>query len=81
MSKNSWAAAQGERAYRPLVERLAADAIASIDAGGIQLAGDYQLPEVDRRALAARREEEGFRAHEPDVPVRRRRVDQRLHRP
>jgi pimeloyl-ACP methyl ester carboxylesterase len=54
------AAARGEHVYRPLVERLAADAVASIDAGGIQVAGDYQLPEVDRRALAARREEEGY---------------------
>lgn len=54
------AAAQGERAYRPLVERLAAGAMASIEAGGIQVAGDYQLPEADRRALAARHAEEGY---------------------
>lgn len=54
------AAAQGERAYRPLVERLAADAMASIEAGGIQVAGDYQLAEADRRALAARHAEEGY---------------------
>jgi pimeloyl-ACP methyl ester carboxylesterase len=55
------AAEQGEQAYRPLVERLAADAIASIEAGGIQVAGDYALPEVDRRALAARQQEDGYR--------------------
>jgi pimeloyl-ACP methyl ester carboxylesterase len=55
------AAAQGERVYRPIVERLASDAMASIDAGDIQVTGDHQLPEVDRRALAARREEEGYR--------------------
>jgi pimeloyl-ACP methyl ester carboxylesterase len=54
------AAAQGEPAYRPLVERLAADAMASLEAGGIQVAGDYQLPETDRRALAARHQEEGY---------------------
>lgn len=53
------AAARGEQAYRPLVERLAADAMSSLEAGGIQVAGDYQLPETDRRALAARHKEEG----------------------
>ena len=55
------AAARGENSYRPLVEGLAADAMASIEAGGIQVAGDYQLPEVDRRALAARHEEDAYR--------------------
>lgn len=55
------AAARGEDAYRPLVERLAADAMASIDSGGIQVAGDYQLPEADLRALMARRREHGYR--------------------
>jgi pimeloyl-ACP methyl ester carboxylesterase len=54
------AAAQGEQAYRPIVERLAAEAMASVEAGGIQVAGDYELPEADRRALAARHEEEGY---------------------
>jgi pimeloyl-ACP methyl ester carboxylesterase len=54
------AAAQGEQAYRPLVERLAADAMASIEAGDIQVADHYQLPEADRRALAARHGEEGY---------------------
>jgi pimeloyl-ACP methyl ester carboxylesterase len=54
------AAAQGERAYRALVERLAANAMTSIEAGGIQVAGDYQLPESDRRALAARHQEDGY---------------------
>jgi pimeloyl-ACP methyl ester carboxylesterase len=54
------AAAQGEESYRPLVERLAAAAIAELEAGGVQVADDYHLPEVDRRALAARREEDGF---------------------
>lgn len=54
-------AARGEQFYRPLVERLAADAMASLAAGGLQVADDYQLPEADRRALAARRQEEGYR--------------------
>jgi pimeloyl-ACP methyl ester carboxylesterase len=54
------AAAQGEHVYRPLVERLAADVMASVEAGGIQVAGDYQLPETDRRALAARHREDGY---------------------
>jgi pimeloyl-ACP methyl ester carboxylesterase len=53
-------AARGERAYRPLVERLAADAMAEIEAGGLQVSDDYQLPEVDRQALAARRAEDGY---------------------
>jgi len=55
------AAARGEGSYRPLVEGLAAAAMASVEAGGIQVAGDYQLPEVDRRALAARHQEDGYR--------------------
>ncbi len=54
------AAARGEHVYRPLVQRLAADALASVEAGGSQVAGDYQLPEVDRRALAARHAEDGY---------------------
>jgi pimeloyl-ACP methyl ester carboxylesterase len=58
--KEFQAAAQGEETYRPLVERLAAEAIESLVAGGVQVADDYHLPEVDRRALAARRAEEGF---------------------
>jgi pimeloyl-ACP methyl ester carboxylesterase len=54
------AAARGEDAYRPLVERLAAEAMATIEAGGIQVAADYHLPESDRRALHARRAEDGY---------------------
>ena len=54
------AAARGEHSYRPLVEALAADAMASIEAGGIQVVGDYRLPEGDRRALVARHEEDGY---------------------
>ncbi len=54
------AAARGERAYRPMVERLAAEAMAEIEAGGLEVSDDYQLPEVDRHALAARRAEDGY---------------------
>jgi hypothetical protein len=54
------AAVQGEPVYRPIVERLAAEALASVEAGGLQVVDDYELPEVDRRALAARHEEEGY---------------------
>ena len=54
------AAAQGEHAYRPLVERLAADAMASLEALRHSGRRYHQLPEVDRRALAARHEEEGY---------------------
>jgi pimeloyl-ACP methyl ester carboxylesterase len=54
------AAARGDQAYRPVVERLAADAMASIEAGGLQVVGDYDLPESDRRALAARHAEDGY---------------------
>ncbi len=49
------AAADGEDAYRPIVQRVAAEAMASIAAGGDQVAGDHDLPESDRAALAARR--------------------------
>lgn len=55
------AAAQGETAYRPIVERLAANAMHSIEAGGIQVVGDYDLPDSDREGLAARQQEDGYR--------------------
>jgi pimeloyl-ACP methyl ester carboxylesterase len=54
------AAAQGELAYRPMVERLAAAALSSIEAGDIQVADDYELPESDRQGLAARLNEDGY---------------------
>jgi pimeloyl-ACP methyl ester carboxylesterase len=54
------AAVRGEDAYRPLVERVADEAIATIEAGGIQVAADYELPESDRRALDDRRAEDGY---------------------
>lgn len=54
------AAALGEDAYRPLVERTAQEAMATIEAGGIQVSAEYELAESDRRALAERRAEDGF---------------------
>ena len=54
------AAAQGETAYRPIVERLAADAMNSIKSGGIQVVGEYELPESDRQGLVARQQEDGY---------------------
>jgi pimeloyl-ACP methyl ester carboxylesterase len=53
------AAAKGERAYRPLVERLAATAVAAAEAGEIEVAEGYELPDADVRALRARRAEPG----------------------
>jgi pimeloyl-ACP methyl ester carboxylesterase len=53
-------AARGEPAYRPLVQRLASEAVAAVAAGGIQVAADYQLPDSDLRALQARRGEGGY---------------------
>ena len=53
------AAAKGERTYRPLVERLAATAVAAAEAGEIELAEGYELPDADLRALRARLAEPG----------------------
>lgn len=55
------AAARGEAAYRPLVDRLASDAMASVEAGGVQVTADYKLPESDRVALASRQAEPDYR--------------------
>lgn len=54
-------AARGEAAYRPLVVRLAAEAMAAIESGGVQVNADYQLPASDRVALAARQAEPDYR--------------------
>ncbi|MEV5968222.1 alpha/beta fold hydrolase [Kribbella sp. NPDC051952] len=54
------AAAIGEGAYRPLVQRLAEEAVASVESGSIQVADDYHLPESDLVALRARRTEDGY---------------------
>lgn len=53
-------AADGEAGYRPLVERLAREAVAAVVTGGVQVADGYDLPEADRLALLARTTEEGY---------------------
>lgn len=55
------AAGRGEPAYRPLVARLASDAMASVEAGGLQVTADYELAESDRVALAGRQDEPDYR--------------------
>jgi pimeloyl-ACP methyl ester carboxylesterase len=53
-------AAQGEDAYRPLVERLAADAVEAVREGGLPLPDDYELPAADVAALRERLADPGF---------------------
>ena len=55
-------AQRGELAYRPLVEKLAADAVSAAAAGDIQVAAEYQLADSDIEALKARTTEEGYLA-------------------
>ena len=52
-------AAKGEAAYRPLVERLAAEGWAEAQAGRSQLPADYALAPSDLAAMEARRHEPG----------------------
>jgi pimeloyl-ACP methyl ester carboxylesterase len=52
----------GDSAYRPLVERLGAEAVAAATAGGIQITEEYQLAESDIAALKARTTEDGYLA-------------------
>jgi pimeloyl-ACP methyl ester carboxylesterase len=54
-------ARSGEAAYRPLVERLAREAVASVEAGELQIPPDYELPEADLVALRGRLLERGHR--------------------
>ena len=51
----------GEMAYRPLVERLAREAVVSVEAGQLQIPPDYELPEADLVALRGRLLEPGHR--------------------
>jgi pimeloyl-ACP methyl ester carboxylesterase len=53
------AAAEGAPAYRPIVERLAATAVAAVEAGELPVAAGYELPDADLRALRARLAEPG----------------------
>jgi pimeloyl-ACP methyl ester carboxylesterase len=52
----------GDSAYRPLVQRLGADAVSAAAAGDIQITEEYQLAESDIAALQARTTEEGYLA-------------------
>jgi pimeloyl-ACP methyl ester carboxylesterase len=52
-------ARQGEPAYRPLVERLAAQAVESADAGEVSIPPEYHLPDSDVEALRARLADHG----------------------
>jgi pimeloyl-ACP methyl ester carboxylesterase len=52
----------GESAYRPLVEKLAADAASAAEAGDIQIPDSYQLADSDIAALQARTTEDGYAA-------------------
>jgi len=51
----------GEAAYRPLVERLAREAVASVENGQPQVAPEYDLPAADLAALRGRLLEPGHR--------------------
>jgi pimeloyl-ACP methyl ester carboxylesterase len=53
-------AARSEQAYRPLVQKLAEEAVAAVAAGGVQVTSDYKLPDSDVRALQARRGESDY---------------------
>ncbi|HTW02320.1 MAG TPA: hypothetical protein VMF87_18605 [Streptosporangiaceae bacterium] len=46
-------AADGEASYRPLAERLARDAVATAEHGGLTVADGYALAKSDREVLAA----------------------------
>jgi pimeloyl-ACP methyl ester carboxylesterase len=52
----------GDSAYRPLVERLGAEAVAAATAGDIQITEEYQLAESDIATLKARTTEDGYLA-------------------
>jgi pimeloyl-ACP methyl ester carboxylesterase len=54
-------ACEGEAAYRPLVERLAREAVASVEAGQLPIPPDYDLPDTDLAALRGRLLEPGHR--------------------
>ncbi len=47
-------ALEGEAAYRPLVERLAREAVEATRAGEVSIPTDYELPEADLAALRSR---------------------------
>jgi pimeloyl-ACP methyl ester carboxylesterase len=50
----------GEAAYRPMAERLAREAVAAAERGGLAVADDYALGESDRALLAAQARSPGY---------------------
>src|SRR5487761_667149 len=52
-------ALEGEEAYRPLVERLARQAVQAARAGEVSIPSDYELPEADLAALRSRLNDPG----------------------
>jgi pimeloyl-ACP methyl ester carboxylesterase len=53
-------ALEGEASYRPLVERLAREAVEAVRVGEVPLGPEYELPEADVAALRTRLAEPGF---------------------
>ena len=53
-------AAKGEKAYRPLVERLAREAVEAVREGALPLSDDYELPASDVAALRERLADPGY---------------------
>lgn len=53
-------AVEGEASYRPLVERLAREAVEATRAGDVAIPADYELPEADLASLRARSSEPGY---------------------
>jgi pimeloyl-ACP methyl ester carboxylesterase len=53
-------ALRGEESYRPLVERLAQEAVDLATAGEVPIPDDYELPEADINKLRERLAEPGF---------------------
>ena len=54
------AAAAGEHAYRPVVERLAAEAVEAVETGQVPVSADHDLADADIAALRNRMAEPGY---------------------
>ena len=53
-------ARRGEAVYRPLVERLAREAVRAVEAGSVAVPAQYELPAADVAALTARLSDPGY---------------------
>jgi pimeloyl-ACP methyl ester carboxylesterase len=53
-------ALEGEDAYRPLVERLANEAVTAAQQGEVPIPSEYELPESDKQAMRERMDEPGY---------------------